>query len=191
MGFTAEEYILEMEEHLGRNELVYAYRALDKALELEPGYALAHYHAGCMNWYRMKNAELAKYHLKLAIKFNPFMTDAYTDLLYIANLHNDVALTEELVEQALSNNCVSKVLLYEYAAVINERNGDYEKALAAFENAALYCTDGYKAEEFKNAISRINAKRDTVKARELANRIEATAKPDEPAKPKSWISFLF
>jgi tetratricopeptide (TPR) repeat protein len=158
MGYSADECILEMEEHFRHNEILKAWASVEQALDMEPGSALAHYYAGTFNRYRFKNLEQAKFHYELAIKFDPTLKDAYTEIIELCEEYSDIKTMERILKQGVENHCILKFEVYRSIARLYEQNGEFKKSLEAYDSSLKFCSEQYNMDEIKEDITRIKEK---------------------------------
>ncbi|WP_339792176.1 hypothetical protein [uncultured Imperialibacter sp.] len=132
---------------------------LENVLTYEPGYAKVHNLLGWLHLYYIEDDELAEKHLKLAVKFEPNWKVPYIHLttLYMRNENFDKL--GEVMMKAREIEGISKALVFERLAMVEEAKRRYTAAIRLYKTAIFHSMDNDAIEEMRSNIKRCRFKR--------------------------------
>lgn len=161
--YTADEKYLQAIEELNYGELPKALNLFNAILSIDPEYARAYHHLGCLYQDHFKNYQTAGYYFKKCIDLDPAFPDAYFHylrLLVVLKMHQPIC---NVSEKALLVPGVCKADIYEILGNYAEERQDFDEAKAHYHNAVLATANQTEHSNLQEHIKRISAKQEAKK----------------------------
>jgi tetratricopeptide (TPR) repeat protein len=155
---TIEERYIQATEELSYGETAKALQLLNELLKADPSYARTYFQLGIINYYHIKDYQVAGYYFSKCIEIEPGFPDVYEDfikLLVFLNMDKKAKLT---ASNALKIAGVDHRLIYQQLGLLEEKGQNWRAALDCYRKAYAYSLSKEGAEESTADIERAKDK---------------------------------
>ena len=156
--YTIEEKYLQAVEEVSYGESPKALKLFNEIVTNDPLYARAHFQLATIYYYEVKEYQTAGYHFKTCMELEPTFPDNYfhyLDLLVFLNMEKQVNI---IAKQALNTAGVNAAAIYNLLGLFFEKNKNWAKALAAYQQSFLEVTHKKQKEDVEDSIERVKEK---------------------------------
>jgi tetratricopeptide (TPR) repeat protein len=153
-----EEYLEQAMEIAWMEGSERALLLLDKLLYEEPGYGRLHYTLGVIYWKYADEPTQAEMHLRMAIRFNPQLAEAYTLLVEVLQHDERHDETIDICTKGLKAKKANKAQLHENVGNAWELKQKYRKAIKSYREALRHSAELWNCKVLEESIKRCKRK---------------------------------
>lgn len=155
---TVEERYVQAAEELRYGEVAKALQLFNALIAADAEYARAYYQIGIINYYYIKDYQAAGYYFSQCIEKEPTFPDVYDDFLKLLVFLNMEKKAKAIAAKALQVAGVNQRLIYQQLGLLEEKNHNWNAALAHYRKAYVFSLEKDDAEESKGDIDRVKDK---------------------------------
>ncbi len=153
-----EELFAQADKLLNDGVVIEAVDKLSQILKRNPRFGKAYNHLGWVYETKYKNYQRAEEYYKAAIEYAPHYNASYLNYSYfLSNLGRFDELKKHLDRVAQIPGIAKDTVANEYG-IMYEMQGNLQKAIEQYQNAAIVTLDGAKLDKYKDGIDRCKKK---------------------------------
>lgn len=155
-----DEWFYEADQNIKDQRYADAMQTLEAILAESPSYGKAYNHLGWLYETKYRDLKKAEEYYKKCLEIEPEYAPVYMNLAVVLSGMEKWDELKDLLQRALETPGVDRAAVYNESAIMNELQGDYEKAISDYKSAIRYTLKDSAMENYKNAIRRCRTKQE-------------------------------